>query len=383
MKEWLQDFLNQEVLHNPMSNCLWFVGILLIGLFIRRAISGLLSRQLFRLVKREAQNIPITKFVRLLHKPLEVVFTLTILYLAFDRLTIPAEWGWASVEKMGIRMISIRVFEVMMSIVIAWIVIRFIKFIALIFHQRAEQTESKLDDQLVPFFRDLAIMVVVFIDGLIILDNVFGIDVAALLTGLGIGGLAIALAARETLENLFASFTIFLDLPFIVGDTVQVGTTNGDVEKVGFRSTRIRTADGSIITVPNRLMTSQALENQTQRQYRRAKFLIKLTYQTTSEQLRSIITAIQALIDSHPMTSNKRGIVKFDALSDSSLDVMVIFHVETADWRLFNDVKEEINFQIMQIVEEHRAQFAYPTVTYVRGEEASEELINKTPKNII
>ena len=298
-----------------------------------------------------------------MRKPLEAIFSLLFLYLAFDRLTIPTEWHWAPLGQFGFRSLAIHTFETLMILSVTWGIIRFLKFVSLIFLKRAEKTESKLDDQLVPFFRDLAIVAVVSLSALVILDNVFSIDVAALLAGLGIGGLALALAARETLENLFASFTIFLDLPFVVGDTVQVGATSRDVEKVGFRSTRIRTADGSIVTIPNRLMTAQPLDNQTQRQHRRAKFMIRLTYQTTQTQLRNITEQIQGLIDTHALTRSKQGLVRFENFGESSLDLLVIFHVETADWRVFHDVKEEINFEILRIIEQNGSSLAYPTTS--------------------
>ena len=359
------DWLNQELYHNPLRNYLLFVGILLAGVLLKRICSTLISSQLFRLVKNNSKPVPLSEFVSLLRKPVEAVFMLCIIYLAFDRLNIPEEWKWQPVEKFGIRMIADRFFSILMIMAIAWAVIRFVKFVGLIFMKRAEKTDSKADDQLIPFFRDLGVVAIVILAIFAILDNVFNIDVAALITGLGIGGLALALAARETLENLFASFTIFLDLPFVVGDTVQVGQLAGDVEKVGFRSTRIRTADGSLITMPNRLMTTQGLENLTQRQFRRAKYVLHFAYNTSLTQLQALTADIKHLIDTHEMTKPREGLVKFDQFGESSLDVLVIFHVETADWRIFNNVKEEINLQIIALMAKHGVQFAFPTRTIV------------------
>jgi MscS family membrane protein len=363
MKEWFDFWSQQQILHNSILNYLLFLGILLAGWLLKGFFSRFLSKQLFILIRRNAESIPLTSFVRLMRRPIEAIFSLVFLYLALDRLSIPAEWQWAPAHQFGFRLIANRTFETLIMGSITWGIVRFIKFLSLIFLKRAEKTESKLDDQLIPFFRDLIVVAVVLLSALVVLDNVFSIDVAALLAGLGIGGLALALAARETLENLFASFTIFLDLPFVVGDAVQVGATSGDVEKVGFRSTRIRTADGSIVTIPNRLMTSQALDNQTQREYRRAKFTLRLTYQTTEAQLRHLTTSIQALIDAHPLTANKKGLVKFENFGESSLDLLVIFHVETTDWRVFNDVKEELNFGILRMIEQSGTTLAYPTTT--------------------
>ena len=375
------DWLNQELYHNPLRNYLLFVGILLAGVLLKRICSTLISSQLFRLVKNNSKPVPLSEFVSLLRKPVEAVFMLCIIYLAFDRLNIPEEWKWQPVEKFGIRMIADRFFSILMIMAIAWAVIRFVKFVGLIFMKRAEKTDSKADDQLIPFFRDLGVVAIVILAIFAILDNVFNIDVAALITGLGIGGLALALAARETLENLFASFTIFLDLPFVVGDTVQVGQLAGDVEKVGFRSTRIRTADGSLITVPNRLMTTQGLENLTQRQFRRAKYVLHFAYNTSLTQLQALTADIKHLIDTHEMTKPREGLVKFDQFGESSLDVLVIFHVETADWRIFKNVKEEINLQIIALMAKHGVQFAFPTRTIVmQSGEIDKDFVETTKK---
>lgn len=375
------NWLNQELYHNALRNYLLFVGILLAGILLKRVCSTLISRQLFRLVKDNSKPVAISEFVSMLRKPVEALFMLCIIYLAFDRLNIPEEWNWQPVEKFGIRMIADRLFGSLMIMVIAWVVIRFVKFIGLIFTKRAEKTDSKADDQLIPFFRDLGIIAIVILAIFAILDNVFNIDVAALITGLGIGGLALALAARETLENLFASFTIFLDLPFVVGDTVQVGQLSGDVEKVGFRSTRIRTADGSLVTIPNRLMTTQGLENLTQRQFRRAKFVLRFNYKTSLAQLQALITDIKLLIDTHEMTKPREGLVKFDQFGESSLDVLVIYHVETADWRIFNNVKEEINLQIIELIEKHGVQFAFPTRTIMmQADKAENDFVEAVKK---
>ena len=119
-----------------------------------------------------------------------------------------------------------------------------------------------------------------------------GVNIIALTTGLGIGGIALAMASKESLENLLGSFTIFLDQPFTVGDTVTVGSITGTVEKVGFRSTRIRTFDKSIVTVPNKKMIDAELDNLGMRPVRRVKFNIGLTYETSIEQMKLIVADI-------------------------------------------------------------------------------------------
>ncbi|MCY7353075.1 MAG: mechanosensitive ion channel family protein [Cytophagaceae bacterium] len=366
----LEAFLNRYLTGNSVADVLWFAGILLAGFLLKRLVSIVLSRGLFRLVQNRSEHIPVTQFIALLRRPLEFLLLLIVTYLAFDRLSIPAQWNFRSADHFGFRLVVGKLYELLAIIAGAWLMIRLVRFIALIFEKRAGRSESKLDDQLVPFFKDLGIVFVFVTACLVVLGQVFRIDVAALVAGLGIGGLAIALAARETLENLFASFTIFLDHPFVVGDNVQIGTTNGDIEKVGFRSTRIRTADGSLITMPNRLMITQALENQSQRNYRRARYFVKLTLDTPADRLRQIVEDIHQLLTTHERTRDKEPFVWFDSFGDSSLDILVIYFVHTSDWQLFNQVKEEINYRILDAVERHQAALAYPTTTtYLRSQE--------------
>jgi MscS family membrane protein len=226
---------------------------------------------------------------------------------------------------------------------------------------------------LVPFVRDLMILLVLAIAFFATLSVVFDVNVIALVTSLGIGGLAIALAACETLENLFASFAILLDRPFITGDTVTAGTgpnqVTGTVEKIGFRSTRLRTDDGSRIAVPNRLMISQSLDNLTQRSQRRAKFYLRLAPDTASDVLRAIVDDIRQWFDSQPKTNQNPALVQFDTFGESSLDILIQYYVATSDYREFNKIKEEVNYQLIAIVEKHNGRFAFPSrILYLRSQ---------------
>ncbi|MFO7997986.1 MAG: mechanosensitive ion channel family protein [Bacteroidales bacterium] len=189
---------------------------------------------------------------------------------------------------------------------------------------------------------------------------VFGINVGTLVAGVGLGGLAVALAAKESLENLFGSLTIFLDKPFVVGDLVKVSGITGVVEKVGFRSTRMRTLDKSYVTLPNKKMIDSELDNLSLRTFRRANFVVGLTYSTRIEQMKAVVADIQAMIDNHPNT-NQEGLVRFKEFGNSSLDIMVVYFVDTMDWATYLDVKQEINYGIMEIVKKHGADFAFPS----------------------
>ena len=194
------------------------------------------------------------------------------------------------------------------------------------------------------------------------MGNVFGVNVTALATGLGIGGIALAMASKESLENLLGSFTIFFDRPFTVGDTVTVGSVTGRVEKVGFRSTRIRTFDKSLVTVPNKKMIDAELDNLGLRSVRRVKFNVGLTYETSTNQIKAIVTDIQAMINLHEKT-NQEGRVRFQEFGASSLDIMIMYFVDSPKWEDLINVKEDINYKIMEIVKKHNSDFAFPSTT--------------------
>jgi MscS family membrane protein len=235
-----------------------------------------------------------------------------------------------------------------------------VDFISLLLLERAKKTVSMSDDQLIRFVKEAVKVFIAAIGFLILLGIAFRLNVVSLITGLGIGGLAIALAAKETLENLLGSFTIFLDKPFITGDTVRVGNVEGRVESVGFRSTRIRAVDKMMVTVPNKKMVDAELINDTDREVRRSALSIVLSYDTTEDQLKNILSEIKQVIKEHPLIEKNTESIRFKTLIAGGLEVAVIYIVLTADVNEFMEVQEEINFQIIKIIKGNGAVFSIP-----------------------
>jgi MscS family membrane protein len=201
------------------------------------------------------------------------------------------------------------------------------------------------------------LVIVAFFFGL---GFVFELNVANLIAGLGLGGLAFALAAKESLENLFASFTIFLDKPFVVGDLVTVNNVTGHIEKVGFRSTRIRTLDRSFLTLPNKFMIDNSLDNLTLRTHRRADFLLAIEYQTPSEKIESFLEGIRKIVGEDPRI-DPEFVVRFTEFGESGYHLRVLYFAQTPDFLEFQKVKEEINFQILGLARNLGIAFAYPS----------------------
>lgn len=300
----------------------------------------------------------------MLHRPLAWFVMLIIIYSATSHIEFPEEWDLASSENFGLRMVLERGYQLFIIGSVAWIVLRVAEFVGLILLKKAERTESKQDDQLVNFAVEAMKIVILIFTVFIILGTVFNANIGSLIAGLGIGGLALALAAKESLENLLSSFIIFTDKPFVVGDMIAVGNIIGTVEKVGFRSTRIRTLDKSFLTIPNRKMVDAELDNLTLRTFRRAKFTVGILYSTPEEKIKAIVSDIKKFLDEHPNTSlNKDATVRFYEFGESSLNILVQYFVNTMDWNTYLQVREETNLKIMEIVKHHGSNFAFPTRT--------------------
>jgi MscS family membrane protein len=196
-----------------------------------------------------------------------------------------------------------------------------------------------------------------------------GYPVASLLAGLGIGGLAVALAARSTLENLFGAFSIGADQPFREGDFVKIEDFVGTVETVGLRSTRIRTLDRTLISLPNGKLADMRIESFTARDRIRLACTLGLVYSTTSAQMREVLAGLEQVLRDHPKIWPDAVVVRFSALGASSLDIEIMAWFQTQDWGEFQVIRQDLLLQFMGIVERAGTSFAFPTRTvHVLGE---------------
>jgi MscS family membrane protein len=363
--------MNQTLLDNTLWQFASFALILFFGMILKRYISRLSNRFLFKLVRSYAHDVHGDRFIELMHRPVSFTIMVITVYIAFSQLNFPFHWNLRPTEEFGVRYLIEKSYFVILYSSVIWIFLRIADFFSIVMLRRVEKIEDKYSGQIIPFFTDFVKVTIIIFGILIILGSVFTLNVGTIVTGLGIGGLAIALAAKETLENLLGSFTIFLDKPFVVGDMVRVAGITGVIEKVGFRSTRLRTLEKSFVTLPNKKMIESELDNLTLRTFRRGDLTIGVTYSTTAEQLKSIINQIQEYIDHHPNT-NQDGKVRFHDFGPSSLDIMVLFFVDTMDWTVYLDVKQEILFKIMDIVNKNGASFAFPsTSVYIEKNEVA------------
>ncbi len=367
------NFWNLSFLGNTVSNFTWFLGILLLGFIFKRVVSKVLNRLIFRFFKKFAAEVKADKFVELLLRPMELLLLSITLYFAIIMLDYPLNEilfkksilvdGKQIVDQTLVIDLIDLFFEGLIIILFTWVVLRVIDFVCFVLLHKAIADPTNHGEQIIPFIKDSVKLITVFISILLIFGAVFKFDIATLVAGLGIGGLAVALAAKESLENLLGSFTIFLDKPFAVGDLVKVDGIEGAVEKVGFRSTRIRTAENSVITLPNKKMVDSALDNLSLREFRRVKFSVEVGLETGSDDLKKVIIAIENYLNSNLETTNPENIVMLDGFKESSFSIMITYFVKMMDYNLYLKTKEGVNFEILKIFKDNDLTFAMPTRT--------------------
>jgi len=362
MNESVNSFLDQVFLGNTIENYLWCAGILFTGLVLKNTLSKLFTLILYKLIKRFSGSVTQKEFYALLSKPFTIFLFLIIGYIAFSFIDYPDNWKAVAGKRFTPESVFYVVYKITIIFTITWILLRIVDFFGIVLTRRAELTESRLDDQLVPFFRDGVKILLVIMTVFFILAAVFNVNIVTLIGGLGIGGLAVALAAQETLENLLGSFTIFLDKPFIVGDLVREGEITGRVEAIGLRSTRIRTLERSLVTVPNKRMVDAELENLTERSLWRIKFAIGILYSTRTSEIENIIKEIRQELAKHNRI-DEDFMVRLDSFGASSFDITIVFLVRTGDYSEMMEVKEEINFKIINIVRNNNTDFAFPSTS--------------------
>ena len=242
-----------------------------------------------------------------------------------------------------------------------WMGFRLVDVLTRVLTAKASETEGRFDDLLVPLIRKgLKIAVTIF--GVVFLAENLDLEIGSLLAGLGLGGLAFALAAQDTVKNLFGSITVLLDRPFQIGDAVVIGGVEGSIEELGIRSTRIRTFDGSLVTLPNSNLISASVDNLGARPTRRWKTVLSLTYDTPPAKIEAFCEGVRELIRRHPRTSNNFH-VYLNSFAASSLDVLMVLYVVTQTYATDLQTRHELALQILRLAEALGVELAFPTQT--------------------
>ncbi|NRB47871.1 MAG: mechanosensitive ion channel family protein [Saprospiraceae bacterium] len=255
---------------------------------------------------------------------------------------------------------AVRVANIVSTLLVMLIALRVLDILMLYFYQLTQRTENKLDEQVVPILKR-SLQAVIILWAIFQALNLLEVNVTALIAGVSIGGLAIALAAQDTVKNLIGSAMIFVDKPFQIGDFIDLGGFSGTVEEVGFRTTRIRKSDSSLVAVPNGVIANQSITNLGVRVYRLFQTQLGITYNTPPERIELFTDSLKQLILSHPYTQKEGYYVHLSSLADSSLSIMFRAPLQVPDYGTELRVKEELLLAILRIAESLDISFAFPS----------------------
>ena len=343
-------FLRQRLLGQPAWKFVASLIYILLALYSSRLINWLVSGRLRKLAARTATRVD-DVLIEIMHGPVKVVCFVVFLHVGLQLFDWPA-WIQEYLSKA-------------LRLVVAWsvtyMIIRAVGILLAAWQTRLNKSGDRvLDDRLIPLFRKVITITIVTIAVLLTIDNL-GIKITSLLAGLSVGGLALGLAAQDTVANLFGAVAIFMDKPFRIGDRITFEGVDGNVEEIGLRSTQIRNLDGHLITVPNKTVGNATITNISRRPNIKTVMALGLTYSTPPEKIREARTIVEKVFQGHAMTSDL--IVAFNKFADFSLTLTVVHWWGGTDYRAYLDGMHELNIKVKEEFDAAGIDFAFPTQT--------------------
>jgi len=332
------------------------IVIFILFLILRKVFTKYIVKFLSLFAKKSKTNID-DKFLKIIIEPIRFLFII----IGFQ---ISLQYAKYSSDFIDLVIKSFLIF------VIFWIMYGAINIFRTSIEKFALNFGNELHKEL-SLFIIKAIKIFVVVSAFVMILQVWDINVSAFIASLGLGGLAFALAAKDTAANLFGGLTLLADKSLKLNDWIKVNSTEGIVEDIGLRTTKIRTFEKSIITVPNQILANSPVENFSRRGIRRIKFRIGLTYETNSSTILNIKNEILSMLKSHTdIAQDSTMLVKFDKFEDSNLSIFIYTFTSTSNWSRYLDIKEDINIKIMKIVEDNKSDFAFNSQTiYLKKED--------------
>lgn len=347
-------FIDAVWLGNSWLQHLQFLGAIIAGIILGKMFFWL-SKNIIKGFTKKTKTRLDDLLIESLERPVVFLLFTAGFYIGSTFLTL----GERGAEIFG------NVTAILVTLNIAWFIMNILDAIIENFLKpAASRSKSDLDDALIPIIRKSLRFVIVIITIVMIVDN-FGYDVTTLVAGLGLGGLAFALAAQDLLSNLFGGFAILSDKPFKLGDRIRLDDKNdGFVREIGIRTTRIETLDGTMIVIPNSKIADTILENVSREQARKVKVTIGVTYDTSDKKLEEAKKIIADVIEKNPDTKDN-SLISFFNFGDSALEILVIYWIRNFDNLL--GARDHVNTQIKKRFDKAKIEFAYPTQTvYVK-----------------
>ncbi|HAQ60598.1 TPA: mechanosensitive ion channel family protein [Candidatus Delongbacteria bacterium] len=346
----MEDFLSKAFYGNTVEQ--WFYSLLFVlgGILFSKAIYWVIKEVVKKLTAKTKTNLD-DALIDALEKPVVYGIVLTGMWMGFNRLTFPE----------GFENFMQRALMFALIFNITWLIVRAVDaLIGEILVPLAEKSENTFDDQIIPILRTAAKGLLWIIGIIVGLDNA-GFDIMALIAGLGIGGLALALAAQDTVKNVFGGVMIFIDKPFKLGDWVVIGGDDGVVDEVGIRSTRIRKLDGRLVTIPNSRFAESSVTNNSAEPTRKVVVNLGLVYGTAPDKMELAMNMLKDIIKNNQDIVTENCLVSFNSWGDFSLGILFIYYIrKEAD---ILNTQSKINLEILNRFNEKGLEFAYPTQT--------------------
>jgi MscS family membrane protein len=352
--ETIKQLFDQTFMDISLGRVAAALGLLLLALLGKKLAGQLFIRVLQPFAAKTRHQYD-DRVLDSLRKPVEFLVIIVGLFFCQQLLQLPT-------EPLNLDRFATAVLKLLVTFDIGWALFNLIGVLDIWFSSWASKTESTLDDHLLPFVRKSLRAFVILMAIIMAIQNL-GYSISGLLASLGIGGLAFALAAKDTLSNVFGSLMILLDRPFRIGDWIKAGDMEGTVEEIGFRSTKIRTFAKTLISVPNNVIANLPLDNFSRMPKRRIKLTIGVTYDTSAEQMASAVEKIRELLRHHQAIDQDFWLVNFTDFGSSSLDIMVYCFTTTTVWGDYLDARQDLNLKIMLLLEGMGLEIAFPSRT--------------------
>jgi MscS family membrane protein len=331
--------------------------ILLLTWIVRRIVIALLPRLIHLLISRVRPELG-RQIIEIIQPPLQFLINLFGLRLVLIVLELPDD----------VNNVIDHIMSSLIAVAIFWALYRSVDLLLALVRRLTQSTETARailnSSQLSSALGQLVKAVVVIFAFVTVMEE-WGYSVGGLLAGLGIGGLAVALAAQDALANLFGYFVILADEPFSIGEFVKIGDLGGTVEGLSFRSTRIRASDQSLVIVPNSTIVNANLVNWSRLTKRRLEMTLGLSQETSPRQVLAVVQMIRDMLQKHELVQSDSVVVQFVDFTTSSLSVLIICFMKTPAWNDFQAAKQDINLKIMQILEHFDVTLSVPTTTIV------------------
>lgn len=353
--QWIAWLTESRFLGNEIWRWAVLFGAILVSLVVGRIISFILDRHSRHISSRKGSSI-LAMVLRSMSGPIGLFMLGQGLYLAglFSMRLLPDHLTF-----------WINACKTISAISVGWFVYRLVDIMEFFLKRWTARTETMLDDQLVPLVRKTLRVFVVIVVVLFIAQSIYNMNIGAMMAGLGLGGLAFALAAKDTLSNFFGSVTIFADRPFQMGERVKIGNHEGTIEEVGFRSTRLRTLMGHLITIPNSVVANEPVENVGRRGYLKRVLNVTVTYDTPPDKLQRGVEIIREMLQqrSGSFSTETPPRVFFSDFNAESLNIVVYYWFTPPDWWEYLQFNHDFNMELLRRFNDEGIEFAFPTRT--------------------